>query len=275
MGTPADQALKSNMDDQRAITVDSTTDLHQGQRPRANFPLPRELRDMFYGHLLDGKHTRVKRARVGNNAYKFHTSILGVSRQIHDEAQECLYGQNVFVVVSHQFSDTSHAAIPSWVPMVTELHGTKIMHRSLNVHLSDQSHDTSTISETPKRTWLFLFRDLDAYCLGMTRRQALRINGGPYLLLYGNNSLLEGPVNNTAHQRGLDHLRLDLCSQHFRKSSHELQRRLISPFRKVVIPNVLVRICGDLLDRNSANNLEIEMGPSLFCANALKWRLLW
>jgi hypothetical protein len=62
--------------------------------PRANFPLPRELRDLIYSYLLDSTHTREVRLknsqamtdRVGKG-YQFHTSILGVNHAIHDEGE--------------------------------------------------------------------------------------------------------------------------------------------------------------------------------------------
>jgi hypothetical protein len=81
--------------------------------PRPNFPLPRELRDKIYGYLLDSKYTRIKRtydaaqykttrdsSLTGPRAYQFHTNILAVNQEIHNESKELLYKRNMFVVIS-------------------------------------------------------------------------------------------------------------------------------------------------------------------------------
>lgn len=62
--------------------------------PRANFPLPRELRDLIYGHLLDSvnarevrlKGSRDSRERAGKG-YHFCTNVLLVNKAIHAEGQ--------------------------------------------------------------------------------------------------------------------------------------------------------------------------------------------
>jgi len=80
------------MDDQTAATLSTMPD--DGHTPRANFPLPRELRDQIYSYLLDSNHTRQVRLKDSTaitdragNGYQFHTSILGVNRAIHDEGE--------------------------------------------------------------------------------------------------------------------------------------------------------------------------------------------
>jgi hypothetical protein len=67
-----------------------------GRTPRANFPLPRELRNQIYSYFLKSTNTRQVRLkdskavtdRVGKG-YQFHTGILGVNHVIHDEG-ECI-----------------------------------------------------------------------------------------------------------------------------------------------------------------------------------------
>lgn len=65
-----------------------------GHTPRANFPLPRELRDHIYSYLLDSVHMRQVRFKDpkavtdrAGNGYQFHTNILAVNRAIHEEGQ--------------------------------------------------------------------------------------------------------------------------------------------------------------------------------------------
>jgi hypothetical protein len=64
--------------------------------PRTNFPLPRALRDQIYGYLLSSEHVKE------GNKYHFHTNILAVSKEIHDEAEPLLYKKNTFISVSYK-----------------------------------------------------------------------------------------------------------------------------------------------------------------------------
>lgn len=118
--TPVDGMRELSQDEQLAVKPSHAHD-SAIETPRANFPLPRELRDHIYSYLLDAKHTRIKRARIGDRAYTFHTSILGVNREVHDEAEEYLYKHNVFVVISHQFSDAAIRASASGALWVGQL----------------------------------------------------------------------------------------------------------------------------------------------------------
>jgi hypothetical protein len=63
-----------------------------GHAPRANLPLPRELRDRIYSYLLadvDTRGVRLKDSRSSTNrpvkSHHFHTNVLGVNHAIHDE----------------------------------------------------------------------------------------------------------------------------------------------------------------------------------------------
>ena len=78
--------------------------LQGGDAKRANFPLPRELRDQIYSYLLHHEHTTtapyyerdvskrseysVKSRREKSAAHTFavRTDILAVNQQIHEEA---------------------------------------------------------------------------------------------------------------------------------------------------------------------------------------------
>jgi hypothetical protein len=80
------------MADQTTATLSTMPD--NGHPPRANCPLPRELRDIIYSYLLDSIHTRQVRLKDSKaitdragNGYQFHASILGVNHAIHDEGQ--------------------------------------------------------------------------------------------------------------------------------------------------------------------------------------------
>jgi hypothetical protein len=69
-----------------------STVLDDGHTPRADFPLPRELRDLVNTHLPDSVHTRQVRlkdsetvANRAGGAYQFFTNILAVNKAVHTE----------------------------------------------------------------------------------------------------------------------------------------------------------------------------------------------
>lgn len=67
--------------------------------------------------MLDARHTRIKRARVGDPAYKFHTKVLGVNRQIHDEAypdQEATFTAKVLPLDRCSISQLPFPAMSSY-----------------------------------------------------------------------------------------------------------------------------------------------------------------
>lgn len=104
--------------------------------------LPRELRNQSYGYLLDEEYAKVPRQKTDKNAYKFHTKILGVNRQCHDEAEYLLLTRNDFVDVTQTFdvgiSDLSKE-IQLWAPLVSTINMGQMKHCSLSINLSYSS----------------------------------------------------------------------------------------------------------------------------------------
>jgi hypothetical protein len=246
----------------------------QNARLRDNFPIPPELRNHIYSYLLDAKYTRVDRSRVGDRAYKFHTQILGVNRQIHDEAEEYLYKKNVFIVVSHQFSEDNFKTMISAAPCVAELHGVEFKHRLLDVHLSDLPYGHPRQFKIPKSTWLFLSTDLEDYSLFASLFLSDRFRRAPLLILRSGGELVDRFHDSQGRQRSLDHLRLEFYKHRYRKVTCELQGSLLASLRLLDCPSLLVAIRGEVLDPNLTRDLEFSMGTNLACGTAVPWHCL-
>jgi hypothetical protein len=119
---------------------------------------PAEIRDMIFQHLLDARYTRLERRTCDDPAYKFHTNILAVNREIHDEAQDYLYKNNTFVVASADWFDAdgdSFFTINSYIPIVTESKAARMKHHSLRIHITGNA-------KVPTQACLLLLQDLDA-----------------------------------------------------------------------------------------------------------------
>jgi len=271
--TPVDGMRELSQDEQLAVKPSHAHD-SAIETPRANSPLPRELRDHIYSYLLDAKHTRIKRARIGDRAYKFHTSILGVNREVHDEAEEYLYKHNVFVVISHQFSDAAIRASASGALWVGQLQEPGFVHRSLDLYFSEVPHVVSQQSEIPKSHWLVLSQDLDFY-----RRTALLpltslSTQAPKLVLQTSDLVSDTFLDEEGRQLDIHYMRIELCSHRYAKATRGLQRSLLAPLRPLGRPGLLVSICGDVSDSSSARDLEISIGSSLVCASAVAWHII-
>jgi hypothetical protein len=274
----ASQALEISRHTQKhdAVLVDGIAELSkdQQQTTRANFPLPRELRDHIYSYLLDAKHTKVKRARVRDRAYKFHTNILGVNRQIHDEAEEYLYKHNTFVVVSHHFSDVDISATGSFAPFVAKLPNDEFAHRSLEVRLSEVAHANSQQSEVPGLHWLFLSDDLDSYSLVVSMPLINRLQQAPILVLYGAGLYLDRLAEDNGQQNYPDHLELKFYTNRYSQTSQGLQASLLAPFFSLKRPGLLVTLSGDVLDHASARDFESSMDLHAAFFSAINWQVL-
>lgn len=260
-------------DEQQTTTTSHTHD-SAIETPRANFPLPRELRDHIYSYLLDAKHTRIKRARIGDRAYKFHTGILGVNREIHDEAEEYLYKHNVFVVISHQFMDPVITGSASFAPWAAQLDGVDFVHRSLGLYLSEAPHGDSQQSGIAGSNWLFLAQDLDSYCQIVLLPLCSRVQDVPHLLLNDVDSILDRSVDEEGLQLNADHMRVEFCNPRYSRATRELQNSLLAPLRSLGRPGMLLSICGDVVDSPSVRDLETSVGSNLVCNSALSWHII-
>lgn len=260
-------------EDPRAPVANTTSSARNvpGVQLRDNFPLPRELRDYIYSYLLDSKHTRIKRAHVGDRAYKFHTSILGVNRQMHDEAEEYLYKHNTFIVISHQFSVNDVRDSAPEAPWVAQLHDVEFVHRILDVHLSNVPHVNPDQAEFPRSHWVFLSHDLDSYCRVASLVHAPRLRAMPKLIIDDSNFLIDCHMHRDGLDHSPDHMAIEFRSHRYLKISCELQASLLVPIRRLMRPSLLVSISGDVLDHTLARKLEVSKDSNLACYSAIGW----
>lgn len=110
--------------------------------PRANFPLPRELRDHIFGYLLDAEEVMAAsygdlkcRDAIGTataedatpgsrnesmaHTYNFHPDILAVNMAIYKEAADIFY-KNDFIVVKHAWPKLKAIKHQHDLPIVSE-----------------------------------------------------------------------------------------------------------------------------------------------------------
>jgi len=271
-----DHFYEPGIDDQQTTTASQASLTHDSaiQTPRENFPLPRELRDHIYSYLLDSKHTKVKRAHVGDRAYKFHTNILGVNRQIHGEAEKYLYKHNIFVVISHQFSDPDIPATGFIAPFVAKLSSAEFTHRSLEVRLSEVTHVDSEQSEIPGLHWLFLSNDLDLYRRIVSMPLINRLQQAPILVLHGGGLYLDRLIEENGQQNYPDHMKIKFCRHRYSQSSRELQASLLAPLSILKRPGLLVTLSGDILDHASARDFECSMDVHAAFFSTINWHVL-
>lgn len=67
--------------------------------PPTLLTLPRELRDEIYGYLLTGEPTTSNRDAFVRR--KFHTGILGVNKQVHQESEKFLLENHSFILLHY------------------------------------------------------------------------------------------------------------------------------------------------------------------------------
>jgi hypothetical protein len=224
--------------------------------------------------LLDAKHTRIKRAHIGDRAYKFYTNILGVNRQIHDEAEEYLYKHNVFVVISHQSSDVDIRASASQALWVAQLQEPGFVHRSLELYISEVPHVDSRQSEIARSHWLVLSQDLNFYLHIASFPLASSLKQAPKLVIDGSGQITDTFLDGEGRQLNTRYMRIEFCSHRFSNATYGLQRSLLAALRPLGRPGLLVSICGDISDSSSVRDLENSIGSSLVCNSAVLWHII-
>jgi hypothetical protein len=270
---PVDRIGELSKDEQQITTASHAHDSAIGA-PRANFPLPRELRDHIYSYLLDAEHTRVKRARVGDRAYNYHTNILGVNRQIHDEAEEYLYKNNIFIVIGYHSLDSQSTVLAPHAPFVARLRGVEFMYHTVDVQYSAVLQNDSEHSESPRLNLLFLSKDLDSYCRIASLTLASRLRFAPKLIINDNNVLVDCLVNEEGKTLSPDHMKIEFRSHRFYKKSCGLQASFLDPLCTLARPGLLVSISGNVLDPTLARDLEVSKATNLACVSAISWQFL-
>jgi hypothetical protein len=178
----------------------------------------------------------------------------------------------VFIVVTHQFADLVKGSIPPWIPVVTQLYHTKMMHPSLEIFFPEIPYNQPSRPGITRRSWLLHSDDLDCYCKTMAYMFTTRVKSSPALCLRSDGTLRDICANEAGQQLSSDHLRLEWCSHRLRETTCELQRSLLSPFSALVGPSPFVSVCGDVAYRLEAEKLELSMRSNLICFRAFGWQ---
>ncbi|KAM0712048.1 hypothetical protein Q7P37_011142 [Cladosporium fusiforme] len=256
--------------------------------PRPNFPLPRELRDQIYGYLLDNQYTRLERtfhsaadkapSERGCKTYHFHTNILAVNREIHDEAEKLLYERNIFVVVSCQFP----ALVPAvrstvYFPVVTETHASRMRHHSLRVHLKAHGPAANTVLEgdKPPRTQVentinsavLLHDHLQVFC----NLAGLTLSNNPPQSLVINIAEKSYIGRLPSVDVKAPRLSCELRSTRYREMTPEVQTFLLAPLAGAISHNLVSSFTGTVCNPQEIIELQKLLGPTLVTFDAHCW----
>ncbi|KAK4544726.1 hypothetical protein LTR36_003975 [Oleoguttula mirabilis] len=249
--------------------------LDEGSPPRANLPIPRELRDQVYGYLLSGEYAK------DGATYHFHTNVLAVNKQIHAEAEEYLYKHNVFVVVSYKWPFFEPTLL-SLAPIVASTHVGRMTHHSLRVHASmlqskfaklslyGTAHEQE-LAPLPVRSLLLLAGDIETLCNDFQLRMFTFEGAVVYLA-----SALKRGLDLQVPQGGpLVHPSaiLELRGTKYQTMTPALQNRLLLPFNGFIAECQKVSVRGDIADAASVEVTKSIMRPNLVCMEAKKWAL--
>lgn len=272
------------MAEQQVTTALSQMSVTNPKPGLKNFPLPRELRDKIYGYLLDSKYTRVKRtlnsdsntaepAHDGVVAYKFHTNILAVNRAIHSEAEELLYKRNIFIVVSHRWSDLNQPMGGlAWIPMVSKKHVAGMKKHSARIHSSPDSRALATAArltgtKAPLKAYILLADDIENFCVAMGF--LLGSSHGPIL------KIKKATLSGTKSSMSLEDMdskpasfKCELRDTKYRSIDCSTQHKLLAPLASIIRPSQRVTFTGSICDAKEIAQLELVMGPTTMCVNA-------
>jgi hypothetical protein len=274
------------------LTADlSTTDIGASL---SNFPIPRELRDMIYTYLLDGDYTRVPRRydpiseqqnlehnQPGPKAYQFHTNILAVNHEIHDEAEELLYKTNTFVVVSYRwpsFGKVRGGLL--WVPTVSKQHVYRMKLHSLHIHVNPgpvalQAAVRRTNASVPVESYVILAGNIKAFCATM-QVPDLSHSGAAILAMTEPNIehvLSLAGLNDEDRFHQPSNMICQLRDTRYRSMNRTLQDYLLSPLASVISMSQEVSFGGAVCNKEQVEHLRRVMGPSLVCQNAIFWSI--
>lgn len=258
----------------------------------SNLPVPRELRDMIYTYLLNSDYTRVPRKydevseqqnlehnQPGPKAYHFHTNILAVNHEIHTEAEELLYKENTFVVVSYKWPSLGKVRGGLlWVPIVSKQNASKMKLHSLRIHvdpgpiaLRDAPRKPNT--GVPVEFYIVLAGDVKAFCATMQVPDFS--HSGAAILV----STVPGPVpalsiaglNDADQFYEPTSMMCQLRDTKYGSMTRTLQDYLLSPLASVISMSQKVSFIGDICNQEQVEYLKRVMGPSLVCQNAILW----
>ncbi|KAI9715141.1 MAG: hypothetical protein M1812_006120 [Candelaria pacifica] len=198
--------------------------------------LPLEIRSKIYAHLLDPSLVRQLPPDGSTPFYKFHTSILRVSHQIHAEAHFQLYHGNNFVLLKSNWACMSGAADDAMVPILSTHSLDDFTAHHLKVTLQ---YNIAAIRKANVRdgTLLLLAADLPLLC-GLLRMQHLTTPTDAPMLATLQSASGGYEMGLISQSRGVTKdngttVRLQLRPTQYGTPSLITQRILLEPFKRV------------------------------------------
>ncbi|KAK5700965.1 hypothetical protein LTR97_005484 [Elasticomyces elasticus] len=277
------------MDDTMEAVTNLTlvdTDITDRLPLRGIFSLPRELRDKIYGYLLHHEHTKapqwhtrhpgipssVHRDKSVAHTYTFHPNLLGVNRQIHEEAGSVL-ALNSFVVVSAQWDSFQEAKHHHNLPVVCENQSSiaTFKHHHLRVHIRHRLKARRT-----QKICAFVMVAVDLPLFTSMMQWLFLNTASPSQTLIpavpgsGQEVLLVGPATR-AEQECITHTRLQLLPTKTRPMTTALESSLLLPFGKMIIGQQKVSIMNALRPQHEIAALQALMGPRYVSYSPMAW----
>jgi hypothetical protein len=257
-----------------------------------NFPIPRELRDQIYGYLLHSDYTRTPRkwsetpsddgsGTFERHAYLFHTNILAVNKAIHEESEEFLYKNNVFVVASAEWHDAGTRPGRSlfsshlWSPIITEKRASEMRHHSLHIQLTrGQTPMPRVDAKVPDHWCLFMGKDIEALCTML----ALSVRAHPGFAIV----IEDDPLPERISIMGWDtqserlelpnHLKIQFLDTRFCKRDGNMQHSVLGHMQSIICPSMRVTFEGVLPECVSRiQRCKEIMGNKLTTRHARGW----
>lgn len=255
-----------------------------------NFPIPVELRNNIYRHLLLGVRTRyqpqnapgqytspVNSYTSAAHLYHFHTNILAVNKQIHDEASNILYKENTFVVLSSKSPSFEYFRNITDVPIVSVRFAGRMKHHAMRLHFAWATPPLKLVqaqSGANSRTWnkgiqalIMLHEDLPRLCCMLQSQYCL----SPQTQTIMQKTALATFFVSMPKDTKMVNLKIELRTSPYREMTEDLDRDLLEPFQSVVSAGQIVTITGSRPD--ITNPLQDRMVPDLIWASGMLWSL--
>ncbi|KAK5136672.1 hypothetical protein LTR08_002325 [Meristemomyces frigidus] len=228
--------------------------------PRINFPLPRELRDEIYGYLLSSEYAK------DGMTYNFHTSIMAVNHALHDETEEYLYKNNVFVVFSCNWEHFVPTGF-SCLPLVATKNVGRMEHHSSHFHLGIEK---KTEKETPVRSILILAQHVEGICHQLHIQLFTLENQRVCIIsLPGKQLHLEHSGNSKVTTSAL----IELRTTKHRNMTVACQQALVLPLHSFISEISEISFRGAIADASTVEAAKSLMKPALICMEAKLWSL--
>ncbi|KAK4552207.1 hypothetical protein LTR86_010561 [Recurvomyces mirabilis] len=259
---------------------------------RTIFPLSRELRDQIYGYLLHHDYIREEacgkrpqrdsaspsiesgRNRSTAHTYRYHTSILGVSKLMRAEAEQVL-ALDQFVIISFKWPGLSLASHCHDVPIVCEdLKAiSKFTHHAMRVHIQHGSLEKAT---DVLRSFIMVAADLPVFCSYMMLWTfAMTLSPAPLLFGITTDSgckITEVLLPQSENAKSL-RTKIQMFPSPSTSPTKFYQESLLAPFRHMAIGGQKVTFLNSTLPQDTTS-LQAAMGPPYVSAVPMLWQMI-